>query len=183
MLGLLEAENGRWDGIWILGLNDNVLPAAANPQPLLPLAVLKKAGAPRATPERERHWAEAIFSALCRCGDEVVVSYARVEGERELRPSPLIAGLPATQWAPPVAPPLAPLPQESLVDEQGPPLQGGQEDRTGGVDVLETQARNPMWAFVRHRLGGRALTNYAETATVNLRGRFLHRALEIIWTR
>ncbi len=182
VLGLLEAEGGKWDGMWILGLTDQVLPASAQPHPLLPLRVLKRAGAPRATPERERQWAEAIFSALSCCASEVVVSYPRREGERELRPSPLIAGLPVAQWTPPISQPLLSLPQEVLVDEQGPPLQSGHESGTGGADVLETQARNPMWAFVRHRLGGRALPPYAEVAMMDRRGQFLHRALEIIWT-
>src|SRR5690606_16585598 len=53
VLGLLEAEGGRWDAIWIMGLTDSVLPAAPKPNPLIPATVLKAAQAPRATPERE----------------------------------------------------------------------------------------------------------------------------------
>ncbi|MCR2540459.1 hypothetical protein NSP57_24095, partial [Salmonella enterica] len=50
VLGLLEAEGGFWDGVWMLGLTDDVLPASPKPNPLLPLAVLRQAKAPRATP-------------------------------------------------------------------------------------------------------------------------------------
>jgi len=180
VLGLLEAEGGRWDGMWMLGLNDEVLPAAPQPNPLLPAAALRRADAPRATPERERRWAGELFAALCRGASEVTVSHARLEGEREMRPSPLIAGLPAapvTEAEPAAAPPL---PRESLRDEQGPPLPPGR-GTSGGLDVLDTQSRNPMWAFVRHRLGGRALPDYADIATVNVRGQFLHAALERVW--
>ncbi|WP_262357983.1 hypothetical protein, partial [Bordetella pertussis] len=46
VLGLLEAEGGAWDGIWVLGLTDDVLPASPKPNPLLPLAVLRQVGAP-----------------------------------------------------------------------------------------------------------------------------------------
>ena len=67
MLGLLEAEGGYWDGVWVLGLTDDVLPASPKLNPLLPLAVLRQARAPRATPEREREWAEGMYAALCRC--------------------------------------------------------------------------------------------------------------------
>ena len=67
VLGLLEAEGGYWDGVWVLGLTDDVLPASPKPNPLLPLAVLRQARAPRATPEREREWAEGMYAALCRC--------------------------------------------------------------------------------------------------------------------
>ncbi|KAG1245643.1 hypothetical protein G6F68_014971 [Rhizopus microsporus] len=66
VLGLLEAEGGYWDGIWMLGLTDDVLPASPKPNPLLPLAVLRQAKAPRATPEREREWAEGIANCAPR---------------------------------------------------------------------------------------------------------------------
>jgi len=186
VLGLLEAEGGHWDGVWILGLTDDVLPATPQPNPLLPLNVLRQAGAPRATPERERQWAEALYAALCRCAPEVVVSHAHLDGERELRPSPLIAQVPAMPWQAPAAAPLSPLPQQVLDDERGPALPPAAPDSppagaTGGLDVLDTQARNPLWAFVRHRLGGRALADYADAANQNVRGQFLHRALELVW--
>src|SRR5690606_36478808 len=101
-------------------------------------------------------------------------------GERELRPSPLVASAAPTQGTPPEAAAVAVLPQESLDDGQGPPLAAG--NRVGsGLDVLDTQARNPLWAFVRHRLGGRELAPYADAATVNVRGQFLHKALELLW--
>lgn len=186
VLGLLEAEGGHWDGIWILGLTDDVLPATPQPNPLLPLNVLRQTGAPRATPERERQWAEALYAALCRCAPEVVVSHAHLDGERELRPSPLIADVPAMAWQAPAPPAAAPLPQQVLDDERGPALAPVAPDAAhagarGGLDVLDTQARNPLWAFVRHRLGARALADYADAANQNVRGQFLHRALELVW--
>ncbi|SAI65626.1 Inactivated superfamily I helicase [Bordetella ansorpii] len=186
VLGLLEAEGGSWDGIWILGLTDDVLPASPKPNPLLPLAVLRAAGAPRATPERERQWAETLYAALCTCAAEIIVSHAHTEGERELRPSPLIADLPETGWRPGLAAADAVLPQQSLDDERGPPLpapagDGPAAGARGGLDVLDTQARNPLWAFVRHRLGGRAMEDYAEASAMSVRGQFLHGALEQVW--
>ena len=180
VLGLLEAEGGYWDGVWMLGLTDDVLPASPKPNPLLPLAVLRQAKAPRATPEREREWAEGMYAALCRCAPAIIVSHAHMDGERELRPSPLIAAAALTDWAPAAADLVAALPQESLDDNQGPPLAPGNRGG-GGLDVLDTQARNPLWAFVRHRLGARELAPYADIATVNVRGQFLHKALELVW--
>ncbi|EHK68270.1 PD-(D/E)XK nuclease family protein [Achromobacter arsenitoxydans] len=180
VLGLLEAEGGYWDGVWMLGLTDDVLPASPKPNPLLPLAVLRQARAPRATPEREREWAEGMYAALCRCAPQLIVSHAHMDGERELRPSPLIAALALSDWTPDQALAHRALPQESLDDSRGPPLAAGNRGG-GGLDVLDTQARNPLWAFVRHRLGGRELAPYADAATVNVRGQFLHKALELAW--
>ncbi|MFU1982820.1 PD-(D/E)XK nuclease family protein [Bordetella hinzii] len=180
VLGLLEAEGGSWDGVWMLGLTDEVLPASPKPNPLLPLGVLRQAGAPRATPEREREWAENIYAALRACAPELVVSCAEHDGERELRPSPLIADAPLLAAAPRRGDAAPAWPLQSLVDESGPPLDPGGES-TGGLDVLDTQARNPQWAFVRHRLGARELAPYAQAAAQNVRGQFLHRALELAW--
>lgn len=189
VLGLLEAEGGRWDGVWLLGLTDDVLPATPQPNPLLPLSILRQAGAPRATPERERQWAETLYAALCCCAPEVVVSHALMEGERELRPSPFIAAVPLTDWRSPCRETDIPLPLQRIDDHRGPPLPPPGADaragRTvgarGGLDVLDTQARNPLWAFVRHRLGARALSDYADLASQSVRGQFLHRALELVW--
>jgi len=190
VLGLLEAEGGHWDGVWILGLTDDVLPATPQPNPLLPLFVLRQAGAPRATPERERQWAESMFEALCCCAPELVVSHSHREGERELRPSPLIAELPLLDWVIPERPAVKGLAQHVVQDDRGPALGAiglaslptdHVPGTTGGLDVLDTQARNPLWAFVRHRLGGKALDHYADLASQNVRGQFLHRALEIVW--
>lgn len=189
VLGMLEAEGGQWDGVWLLGLTDDVLPASPRPNPLIPLVVLRQAGAPRATPDRERTWAQAMFLSLRGVAPEVVVSHAHLDGERELRASPLIASfapvsasdLGITDAGGPSADGVVRrVALQTLRDEQGPPL-AENAVTTGGLDVLDTQARNPMWAFVRHRLGGRALLPYAEPASVNVRGQFLHAALEVAW--
>lgn len=184
VLGLLEAEGGQWDGVWILGLTDEVLPAATKPNPLIPMAALRRAKAPRATPERESQWAQQIFANLCKVAPSVTVSSPRFEGERELRPSPLIQALapieaandpsltPSLRWASPIL--------EVWKDEQGPPL-AANEKVQGGVSVLETQAINPLWAFFRYRLGVKGLPAYGELPQMTLRGKFLHGVMERIW--
>ncbi|VFR54677.1 RecB family exonuclease [plant metagenome] len=180
VLGLLEAEGGRWDGVWVLGLTDDVLPAAPRPNPLLPLPALRQAQAPRATPERERQWAEDMYATLLRAAPHIVVSCAQREGERDLRPSPLIAGLPDDAGLLVQEAQAQALPVETFQDARGPALAQGAQT-TGGLDVLDTQARNPLWAFARHRLGARAMQPYAEPGAMNVRGQFLHEALEILW--
>ena len=63
VLGLLEAEGGYWDGVWVLGLTDDVLPASPKPIRCCRWRCCASARAPR--PERE--WAEGMYAALCRC--------------------------------------------------------------------------------------------------------------------
>ncbi len=179
VLGFLEAEGGVWDGVWVLGLSDEILPAAPKPNPFIAPAALRRANAPRATAERELQWAHDMYAALCCCAPEVWVSHAQFEGERLLRPSPFIADLAAEERAPRSAP-CIPAVLDSLLDEQGPALDAGGATK-GGIGVIDTQARNPMWAFVKYRLGASQLEGYAEMADQNARGIFLHRAIEIVW--
>lgn len=181
VLGLLESEGGHWDGVWVLGLTDDVLPAAPQPNPLLPLRALRRVGAPRATPERELQWAHSMFDSLLRASPSVWLSHALQEGEQELRPSPLIAGIPA--GGPPAGvtdspPPVMPL--EYVVDDRGPAVSADQRTR-GGIALVDTQARNPLWAFACFRLGASQLPAYSVFADRSVRGQFLHRAIELIW--
>src|SRR3546814_21080220 len=78
VLGFLESEGGRWDGAWVLGLTDEVLPATPKPNPFIPMAALRQANAPRATPERELHWAITLYATRSeerRVGKECVSTF------------------------------------------------------------------------------------------------------------
>ncbi len=180
VLGLLEAEGGRWDGVWILGLTDEVLPAAPSPNPFVPLMVQRHAGTPRATPERELEWARASYDMLRRCAPQIIVSSAAFEGERELRPSPFVAGLTLDETCAPQAYAPVKAALETVADDWGPALAPGLAT-PGGVAVLEAQARNPLWAFVKYRLRARSLPAYADPAQQTVRGMFLHACAELFF--
>lgn len=179
VLGFLESEGGSWDGVWVLGLTDEALPAAPRPNPLIPAAALRRVNAPRATPERELQWAQNVFDALLASAPSIWLSHAGREGERELRPSPCVTRFPVQQ-ATPELPDQSPIPLVYVVDDQAPPVQDGERVR-GGISLLDAQARNPLWAFVRYRLGARELPDYTDLAAQNVRGMFLHKAMELFW--
>lgn len=182
VLGLLEAEGGSWDGVWILGLTDEVMPAAPKPNPFIPLSALRVAQAPRATPEREYEWAQQIYKHLTHTAPEIIVSSASQEGERALRPSPLISSLiPVVDvWSPESHPLHKQDALQELVDDHGPALRTA-EVTAGGVNVLETQSCNPMWGFVRYRLGVQGLKPYATLPSKALRGIYLHAVMQRLW--
>ena len=179
VLGFLEAEGGQWDAMWILGLNDEVLPAAVKPNPLLPHSALRRANAPRSTPERELQWAHLLFKTLSSSASVIRLSYPQHQGEQLLRPSPLLQPFDTVGYgsnrneieAAEVA---------YIDDSLGPPL-GDTEPIRGGVAVLDTQARSPLWAFVKYRLAASNLPEYATLSEVNARGLFLHRVMELLW--
>jgi len=49
------------------------------------------------------------------------------------------------------------------------------------VSLLELQARNPLWAFVRYRLGAAGLLAYSDLPSTAIRGEFLHDTMEVLW--
>lgn len=182
VLGLLEAEGGNWDAVWVLGLTDEVLPAAPKPNPFMPISALRRANAPRATPEREREWARQLFASLCQTAPDIWVSYPNMDGERELRPSSLILGGGAevsARWMPPPVE-RSTVQMELLDDRVGPPVTE-HDHIVGVVSLLETQSRNPLWAFVRHRLNVRGLIPYSLLPPKTLRGILIHGMLEQVW--
>lgn len=182
VLGVLEAEGGHWDGVWVIGATDEVLPAIPKPNPFIPYQVLRQAQAPRSTPERELQWAYQMCQVLHQAAPTLIFSYAEQDNGQLLRPSPLIESLSVTAESDPLAQSVAHPPVlERLLDEQGPPVEPEQVI-LGGSGVLDKQARNPLWAFVQYRLYAQALPSYEDTRAIRLwRGNFLHRALELIW--
>lgn len=189
VLGLLEAEGGRWDAVWVMGLNDDVLPASPNPNPFIPLSALIAAQAPRATPERERLWASQLFEDLMQCAPVVTLSWSQQAGERELRPAPLLMSYPAQGFD---AGPMdqSPSPSQMTTSDASVPIQIWHDTHTptvtiderikGGADLFETQARNPLWAFFRYRLNVRALKPYALTRPVVEQGLFMHGVMKAL---
>lgn len=194
VLGFLEAEHGQWDAVWVLGLTDEVLPASPDPNPFLPVPALARAGAPRATAEREKRWAMDMLHALCSVAPCVVLSYPLADADRALRPSPLIgnvinegidqptaAASGSAESSDAASSSLARsmrLPLENLTDNTGLPLTQTLE---AGSDLLETQALNPLWAYVRYRLLAKGLKPYPESLNAAIRGTFLHSVAQKVW--
>ncbi|AWB35295.1 PD-(D/E)XK nuclease family protein [Orrella marina] len=187
VLGLLESEGGQWDGVWVMDMTDSVLPAAVSPNPLLPRPALSQAQAPRSTAQREREWAQSMFQTLCALAPSVTMSWPARDEQQALRPSPFMASLEPS--APPVECAQAhdsslheSIPLEIWEDGQCPPL-NADELIHGGVSVLDIQSRNPMWAFVRHRLNTRGLEPYASTPQRSQRGEFMHAVMRAVWEK
>lgn len=186
VMGLLEAAGQRFDALWVMGLTDQTLPALPRPNPLIPPDVQRQALMPHASAEREYQWARDILDQLQACAPVVWLSYPRQEGDRDLKPSPLLgaAGTPCTTLpaqAIAEAPPL-----EWLDDSTGlPPLLSstseGAATVSGGTWHLAVQAQCPQAAYVRYRLHGRKLETPSTGLDMRERGNLLHLALRYFW--
>ncbi|MFB3813263.1 MAG: PD-(D/E)XK nuclease family protein [Terriglobales bacterium] len=186
VLGHLEASGSRFDHLWVMGLDDETWPPRANPHPLVPPQLLKAYAMPHSSLAEDLQFAREITERLRRSAREVVFSYPCMDGDRPLRPSPLLAEIPECtpkSVVPPTATWVAAIHAcadqlESAPDEAP---EGLDNTRTRSANVFKLQARCPFSAFAQLRLGAVPL----ETPTAGLdpreRGKLVHRALQQIW--
>lgn len=188
VLGVLEAGGLEFDHLWIMGLHDEVWPRAADPNPLLPLRLQRQLKLPHASPERELEFASRVTGRLLASADEVVVSVPAMEGDRRLRPSPLVADVPemAIEELLPAVDPFLPrdlvhatAALELLHDWQAPAHGGGAVG--GGTALFELQSACPFRAFAEVRLGSAPLAAAENGLGPADRGTLVHVALQSVW--
>lgn len=183
VLGLLETAGQRFDALWVTGLHDGVLPAPLRPSPLLPAALQRELGMPRACARTELSVARSLLARLAAAAPQVVFSWPRMRDDEPLRPSPLLRAWPAlAERSRPVAgiavSQFAARRLESVCDDAGPPLIG---DAAGGTGLLRAQSACPFQAFARYRIGAEPLGSPSPGVDPLRRGQLLHAALKQVW--
>ena len=189
ILGVLEAAGAEFTHLWLAGLHHQAWPEPARPNPFLPIKLQRALQMPRASSEQQLAWARAWTERMLASAGEVIVSHARQQADESLRPSALIARLPAGDWASAVihraagdaggmhaaAPAL-----ETLDDRVAPAVDTRLAVR-GGVSVFKDQAACPFRAFAVHRLGARDVSAPDSSLDPRVRGTLAHRLLELLW--
>ena len=185
VMGMLEAASAPLDAIWVMGMNDHLWPPPARPNALLPAVAQRQANAPNACSAVQAEFASAIHRRLLHSAPEAVFSWARKDGERELRPSPLLADIP--EWSARIAPAATlaeqlaqPANMQILNDHLAPAVAEGEQLR-GGTGLLRAQAICPAWAYYQFRLGARALEDPVDGLDSMGRGSLLHAVLQCFW--
>lgn len=185
VMGMLEAAAEPLDGVWVMGMNDHIWPPPSRPNPLIPARFQRAAGASNSCGRVQAEFARDIQQRLLRSAHEVIFSWSLKDGDRELRPSPLLAGMEYLAESPPVLSTLAellaqPSDLESLEDHVAPAVSAHERVR-GGTGLLKAQAICPAWAFFQYRLGARALDEAVEGLDAMDRGNLLHAVLQCFW--
>ena len=184
LLGMYENIAKPIDGIWVMGMNDHQWPPPSELNPLLPSALQRDLQTPGATPNVQSEFAQKIHARLLNSACEVIFSWSQTEGERELRASPLLVGLPMLAYAPSLqtmAETLAvPMTMQMLNDSVAPALSFEEKPR-GGVQLLAAQAICPAWAFYQYRLGANALEAPSDGLDSMVRGNLVHAVLQHFW--
>jgi probable DNA repair protein len=177
----------EYDGIWVMGLEEQLWPEPLRPDAFIPLAAQRQAGMPGASTARRlqeareqlRAWSAAATSRL-------VLSYPRREADLAKRPSVLLQG---PDWhcetLATATPPLLPPGQATdlLRDELLPPLFVPAEGLAlrAGAKLPELQRTCPFRAQAELRLGAVALQAPSSGIDARDRGTLLHYALEELW--
>ena len=187
VMGLFEAAGLEFDSLWITGLHDAAWPDKPRPNPFIPIELQRRYSLPHASADRELEFARRLTEWLMSGAPEVIVSHAQRSGDEDLRPSPLIAHLPATvPEAPDVIGAMLRLVHESrptleqISDERAPALAAGTEMRRG-TDVFRDQAACPFRAFAHVRLGARTLEKPQPGLDAADRGNLLHGVMKELW--
>jgi probable DNA repair protein len=188
VMGVLEAAGLGFDHLWVVGLTDDQWPAAAAPNPLLPLGLQRKLNMSHASAERELAFAALTTERLLASAPEVLVSHAARKQDQPLRPSPLIAGLPVLEvealglavGGDPYQRQAVEL--EEFIDDQGPALAAGSRV-PGGTWIFSDQAQCPFRAFALHRLGAEPIEEPVSGLDGRERGSMLHTVMEGVWSR
>lgn len=189
ILGIMEGLSAPVDALWCMHMNDHIWPPPARPNPLLPAFVQRAAGLPNADNHVQAVFAATIQQRLLHSADEIVFSSSRMDGESQLRPSPLMQGFMPFDAEVVVAKTLAERLGDAVhdaqehVDDRIAPGVGEGEHVSGGTGLLKAQAVCPAWAFYQYRLGAKALKTPTSGLDNMERGSLVHGVLEEFWRK
>lgn len=176
----------RYDGVWVAGLTADAWPASSLPDPFIPLPALREAGVPTIDTGAQLAAARASLEAWQAAAEALVLSTPTASGDTLLAPSPLLLAWPrraasphAIGWPPRKRRELALEVIEDFTGRAWP----AREPLPGGTRSIELQAACPFRAHAELQLGATALDAPVPGIAPDERGRWLHRALELLWRR
>lgn len=190
VLGPLEAAGLAFDQLWLCGMQAGRWPAAARPNPFIPLSLQRRLDMPHATAEREWQFAAGLMQQYARSTPLLHASYCSQLDDAPELPSALLEGF--SPAALPAATAIDPgwsgqwrQRQLQYVDDDLAPPPGPLElaDIGGGSALLEDQSQCPFRAFARRRLRVEPLATFSIALSAAERGSLLHEALNGLWGR
>ena len=184
VLGLLESVGESYDGLWILGLSEDLWPPPLEPNAFIPIAFQRRHGMPKSSFDLEIAYDTLVFDELIASSEQIILSYPTQNGDQPLRPSPLIVAIPEgtisdtfyTQDYNQII--FATSDIMGCIDNDGPPFQ---TENAVSAGVLKSQAHCPFQAFSRYRLGADGQQEPMSGLDPSQRGQLVHGALTQLW--
>jgi probable DNA repair protein len=178
----------HYDGIWVAGLDAAQWPPAPRPDVFIPLRLQVAAGVPWASAAGQTRAARQSLTAWRASTDQLICSWARLEGDAHRTQSPVLARLPerreykSERSVRPLAVALKRPELESFEDTQGIAVDTSRPV-AGGVKPLALQAECGFRAYGELRLKAEALETPAPGIDRRERGMLVHKALELVWLK
>ena len=194
VIKLSESRGMKFDHTWVVGCHFESLPPSPEPNTLIPLEYRKKHQLPHSNAKWELENSEQFLDNIFHNSPDVVLSYPSQDGDALLEPSPIIKNFPKENGFI--------LPSSKIKDQisntvnmeifrEVSHLPLIEEEKTrfemglgkGGANLLKYQADCPFQAFARIRL--HALNRDIPDTDFDslLRGKLIHRILEIFWKK
>lgn len=174
----------RYDGIWVMGLTESRWPSAPRPDPYVPLMAQRRCNWPQAGVTQRLQAARWLQQRWQQCTSELVLSYARHEGDVVHRPSALL-NIAGTSWqdAAPAAATGARAAVQTTEDAALPALAAAElaGPLRGGARRLLLQQQCAFRAQAEWRLGASQPPVFTDGIGTVQRGILLHSLLEGLW--
>ena len=188
ILGMTATAGMQFDHLWVMDMQDDCWPAITTANAFIPIACQRDFNIPDASAEIQLNLAKHITEKLSASAKEVVFSYAKQEGDRLCRPSPLIkiknvkTKHEINQCDDYKDALLASSQMETFIDIAAPEIPVGQIAE-GGSALFKDQSGCPFKAFARHRLYAESLRDSDIGLSAAERGNLVHTALQFLWQR
>ncbi len=188
ILGMTGAAGMQFDTLWIMDMQDDSWPALMQANAFIPFACQRDFNIPNASAESQHKLAKQITDKLLISAKEVIFSYAKQEGDRVCRPSPLIRigdtkpAIENEQCEDYKNSLFESSRLETFIDIDAPEIPTGQI-ANGGSGLFKDQAACPFKAFARHRLHAESLQQADIGLSAAERGNLVHRTLQYLWQR
>ncbi len=181
-----EAAGSVFDHVWMCGMDDETWPPRRGADSFIPIRLQREAKVPGSSPESQVEEAQKTLERLLGSCESTIVSYARREGDRELRCSPSI--VPATEvvWGDlnvSSAPSFRDRDGASLeffTDEDAPATCNEELLQRGSL-LIERQSVCPFRAFAECRLQAVKENEPRPGIAPTIRGNIIEYALQEFW--
>lgn len=189
IMGVLESSGSVFDAVWFAGASAQAWPVHGNPQPLLPWQLQRSLNMPHSDPSIDYEHAAAVTQRISSSAPQIIFSYARMEDEMEMQPSPLLHGIVNAKIYR-----AAELVQQSEAvsfsmvrmeefDAAGKILPPPDRVITGGANLLKLQSLCPFRAFAEKRLSSTEPESLEIGFNAMERGNLIHEILERFWKK
>jgi probable DNA repair protein len=192
IMGPFESSGQEFDAIWFIGADDRHWPSAAQPNPLLPVALQRQFAMPHAGIDIDWQLAGSVTQRLAAGAPNCIFSHAQQDEMGKLRPSPLLqealggsaASRPAQAFREDLnVPRVAPRKRQTVQFDDYSSIPWPRELAAGGAAILTDQSACPFRSFAVRRLGADELQAAERGLTPLDRGNLLHKVLQSLWSK